>query len=123
MWRSIRLALMRVFRVPVRVTVQRMEVGPERLPDTAERLRIMAGVFHVVPGLREQWMDGLDDVITSMAKTPATEAFHGERIRLCQRAVDLWQCLRLPQEAAKKYNEMMKPVEEFEQPKPSSMVL
>lgn len=121
MW--LRAFLMRLFRVPVRVVIQRMEIGPDDLPGLTEQLKAMAGIFHIVPGLREQWMDGLNEVITKMAKTPATDAYHGERIRLCERAVCLWQNLQLPKNSADRLNAFTQKVEEVQQIPDQKMVI
>ena len=80
---------------------------PDELPPMADRVKAMAGIFHLVPGLREEWHYALGEVIGQMAKTPADAAHHGRLIQLCQRAVDLWQCLSLPEKAAADFNALV----------------
>lgn len=114
--------LMRVFRVPVRIHIHRIEPAPDRLPDIDRQDEAMADIFALVPGLQREWHNAMNQVIESMAKTPATDAYHGERIRLCERAVGLWNCLELPNKARDSYNRRQKPIEEMTTPEPIPMI-
>lgn len=107
----------------LKLRVMEIRHHPEDLPPMADRVKAMAGIFHLVPGLREEWYNALGEVIGQMAKTPADDAHHGRRIQLCQRAVDLWQCLGLPEKAAADFNSLMQQQPIAPQPAHNEMVI
>lgn len=110
MW--LKVWLMRLFRVPVSMSISRIEIkGSDTVPE-AEQLRAMSAIFNLIPGLQDDWMRALNQVIEEMAKVPADEKGHGRRIQLCQRAVDLWQCLQMHKHAAAKYNQIHQQIAE-----------
>ena len=119
MW--FKLFIARVFRIPMRV----MDVKhhPDELPPKADQVKAMAGIFHLVPGLYDEWRNGLGQVIAEMAKTPADEKNHGRRIQLCERAVFFWQCLSMPEKAATDYNGLMQQHPAQAMPPRSEMLL
>ncbi len=103
--------------------IMEIQHHPDELPPEADRLKAMAGIFHLVPGLHNEWHSAMGQVIADMAKTPADDAHHGRRIQLCQRAVDLWQCLGMPEKAAADFNRLMQQTQVAPQPARNQMVL
>lgn len=101
----LRLLVMRWLKIPVTVDIKRFVFKGEPVTSFGpEHYENWAKLWQLAPGLYDSWYMALGETIKSMAATPANEAHHGERIRLCQRAVDLWQNLQLANNAEKSLN-------------------
>lgn len=82
-----------------------------------EHYKTWGNLFALIPGLEDSWYSALGEAIGEMAKLPAKEEFHLERLRLCQRVVDIWQNLGIPTAAAAQLKDYLKALEEQQAPK------
>lgn len=102
----IRSLLMRWLDIPVNVEIKRFIFKGEPVEDFTEKhYESWATLWQTAPGLWDSWYLALGEVIKKMEALPATKENDGERIRLCQRAVDIWQNLQIANEAAKNLND------------------
>lgn len=101
----LRPLLMRWINIPVAIEHKRFIFKGEPLESFGpEHYEAWAMIWQTVPGLYDVWYKALGETIGDMAKLPAIDANHGERIRLCQRAVDVWSNLQIASSAAKEIN-------------------
>src|SRR5689334_23345576 len=64
----------------------------------------IAGMFRKVDGLEACLQSDFRDVMTKLRELPADDKSHGERIRLVQKAVTLWDFLEMPRHAIAQAN-------------------
>lgn len=102
----IRSLLIQWLDIPVSIEVKRFVYKGEPVEEfTLKHYEAWATLWQTAPGLWDSWYLALGEVIEKMEKLPATKEHNGERIRLCQRAVDIWQNLHVPNKAAQHLNE------------------
>lgn len=98
--------LMRWLDIPKTVSVIRIKVDAEGDGDmTIESLTAMAGVFRNTPHLQASFMADFRDTMTALEKLPGDAQF--ERLRLAQKACDLWRCLSIPLNAVHAANALL----------------
>lgn len=101
----LRPLVMRWLNIPVTVEHRRFVFKGEPIEQfTQEHYEAWATIWQTVPGLYDVWYQALGEAIDKMSTLPAIDANHGERIRLCQRAVDLWANLQIATKSAKDLN-------------------
>lgn len=85
--------ILRFFDIPEHIIKVQVDGEPAGEP-TFDSLMAMAGMFRTVPGLQESWMADFRDTMLTLEKLPG-EA-HFDRVRLVQKACDLWRMLSIP---------------------------
>lgn len=96
--------LRRFFRIPVQTI--RLVIDGEPMRDvTVDSLTAMAAVFRNTPGLQASLMADFCDTMTAMEGLAGTA--HEDRIRLVQKACDLWRFLRIPHHAISQANALI----------------
>lgn len=94
----------RLFHIPV--SVVRIQVDGDPAGDTTiESLTALAGIFRNAPHLQASFMADFRDTMDVLEKLPGDA--HFDRIRLAQKACDLWRCLSIPQNAIHAANALM----------------
>ena len=79
-------------RAPQTIRIQ-IDGEPAGEP-TFDSLMAMAGMFRTIPGLQESWMADFRDTMEALEKLPGDA--HYDRIRIAQKACDLWRSLSIP---------------------------
>ncbi len=103
----LRPLLMRWLEIPVSIEHKRFVFKGEPIDSFGqEHYEAWAAIWQTVPGLWDAWYMALGQTIKAMADLKATDENHGERIRLCQRAVDLWANLQFANAAADDLNRL-----------------
>ena len=103
----LRLFLMRLFKVPMEIRVQTLEIKGEPVSAfTLDHWQGMAKMFILVPGLHDVLSAELDAALDALGALPATLDTERERIRLGQKVTDLKTFLDMPKRAAGKVNEV-----------------
>lgn len=96
--------LRRFFRIPEQTI--RLVIDGEPMGDvTVDSLTALAAVFRNTPGLQASLMADFCDTMTNMEGLAGTA--HEERIRLAQKACDLWRFLRIPHSATSQANALI----------------
>jgi hypothetical protein len=94
----------RLFNIPEQVI--RVQVDSEPVGDvTIDTLLSMAGIFRTIPHLQASFMADFRDTMEALEKLPGNA--HEDRIRLAQKACDLWRNLSIPHYSVLAANALM----------------
>lgn len=101
----LRLFLMRLFRVPITVTVQTLEIKGEPVTQfTLDHWHGIAKMFLLVPGLEDVLKADMDAALSQLSALPVDS--DRERIRLAQKVIDLKGFLDMPKVAVSAINQI-----------------
>jgi hypothetical protein len=94
----------RFFKIPEQVI--RVQVDSDPSGDvTIDSLLAMAGLFRTIPHLQASFMADFRDTMEALEKLPGNA--HEDRIRLAQKACDLWRNLSIPHYSVLAANALM----------------
>lgn len=83
----------RLFNIPEQVI--RIQIDGDPSTDvTYDSLMAMAGIFRTIPHLQASFLADFRDTMDTLEKLPGSA--HEDRIRLAQKACDLWRALSIP---------------------------
>lgn len=104
----------RLFKVPEHVI--KIQVDGESNSDTTiDSLMAMAGIFKTIPHLQSSLMADFRDTMDVLEKLPGNA--HEDRIRVAQKACDLWRTLSIPHYSLMAANAMLASMNEEQNPK------
>jgi hypothetical protein len=104
-----------LFNIPEQVI--RVQVDSEPAGDvTIDSLMAMAGIFRTIPHLQASFMADFRDTMDALEKLPG--AAHEDRIRLAQKACDLWRNLSIPHYSVLAANALMDAQRQEQEEKP-----
>jgi hypothetical protein len=84
-------------KLPEQVIRVKVDGAPAGDVNSVDYWMAMAGAFANAPGLEQSLTEDFKDTMDGLEKLPADA--HGERIRLAQKACDLWRFLNIPRAA------------------------